>query len=153
MSKRRSKSSPNLPSEVIERARRQLAEQSGEVAPSAAAPEPKAAEPVAPQAVAPKAAPRAAAPVARAAVPAASQPARIRRTTSRSTSSTARTGGRQTDQLDNNYLRERLANPTRTVTEEELHSEYGYVLNDLRAMAVLAVVLIVALVILGNFIR
>lgn len=153
MSKRRSKSSPNLPSEVLERARRQLAEQSGQAVPSEAAPEPKAAEPVAPQADAPKAAPRAAAPVGRAAVPAASAPARIRRTSSRDGSSTARTGGRQPDQIDNAYLRERLANPTRTVTEAELHAEYGYVIKDLRSMAVLAAGLVVALVILGNIIR
>jgi hypothetical protein len=153
MSKRRSKSSPNLPPEVIERARRQLAEQSGQAAPSASASEPKTAEPPKPQAAAPKAAPRGVVAVRHAAVPAASAPVRIRRTTPRSAPSTARTGGRQPDQLDSAYLRERLANPTRIVTEAELHAEYGYVIKDLRSMALLAAGLIVALVILGNIIR
>jgi hypothetical protein len=150
MSKRRSKSSPNLPPEVIERARRQLAEQSG--AGDAGTAAPKADSPAEAPAAAPKAAPRAAVAVPRAAVPAASTP-RIRRTTPRSAPSTARTGGRQPDQLDSAYLRERLANPTRMVTEEELHAEYGYVIKDLRSMGLLSIGLIVALVILGNIIQ
>jgi glucose-6-phosphate dehydrogenase assembly protein OpcA len=31
-----------------------------------------------------------------------------------------------------------LANPTKTVTEEQLHAQYGFVLADLRSMGVLA---------------
>jgi hypothetical protein len=31
-----------------------------------------------------------------------------------------------------------LANPTKTVTEEELHAQYGFVLRDLRSMGLLA---------------
>lgn len=151
MSKRRSKSSPNLPAEVVERARRQLAEQSGQVAQTAPVPEPKAAEPEPTVTPPPKAAPRIAVP--HAAVPAASAPVRIRRTTPRGLPSASRSGGRQPDQIDSAYLRERLANPTRTVTEAELHAEYGYVVRDLRSMAILAAGLIVALVILGNLIR
>lgn len=43
-----------------------------------------------------------------------------------------------------------LANPTITVTEEELHKEYNYVLSDLRSMAILAAVLVVALIVLAQ---
>ncbi len=43
-----------------------------------------------------------------------------------------------------------LENPTITVTEDQLRSEYSYVISDLRSMAILAVGLIVLLAILAT---
>ena len=48
--------------------------------------------------------------------------------------------------LDSEYVAEMLANPTKVVTEEELHEDYGYVIRDLRNMGILAAVLFVALI-------
>lgn len=45
---------------------------------------------------------------------------------------------------------ELLRHPTRTVTEGELRKEYGYVLNDLRSMAVVSAGLVVLLVVLAQ---
>lgn len=49
---------------------------------------------------------------------------------------------------DTSYIRSRLANPTRFVTEAELRAEYGYVIKDLRIMGALAGALIVVLFVL-----
>jgi hypothetical protein len=54
--------------------------------------------------------------------------------------------------LDINYVRNRLANPTMAVTEDQLHQEYSHVLKDLRATFVLAGILIVAIIVVGQFI-
>lgn len=54
---------------------------------------------------------------------------------------------------DINYIRTRLANPTKTVSTAELKAEYSYVVNDLRFLALLALGLLVVLVLLGNVIR
>ena len=43
-----------------------------------------------------------------------------------------------------------LEHPTITVTEDQLRQEYGYVVSDLRSMALLAAGLIVALVVLAQ---
>jgi hypothetical protein len=43
-----------------------------------------------------------------------------------------------------------LAHPTKTVTEAELHAQYGYVLADLRNMGALAAALFVLLVVLAQ---
>lgn len=48
--------------------------------------------------------------------------------------------------LDHDYIADLLAHPTKTVTEEELHADYGYVLKDLRNMGILAAVLFVGLI-------
>lgn len=48
--------------------------------------------------------------------------------------------------LDSEYVAEMLANPTKVVTEEELHEDYAYVIRDLRNMGILAAVLFVALI-------
>jgi len=48
--------------------------------------------------------------------------------------------------LDAEYVAEMLANPTKVVTEEDLHADYGFVITDLRNMGILATVLFVALV-------
>lgn len=52
---------------------------------------------------------------------------------------------------DTAYIRNRLANPTRMVTEAELRAEYSYVAKDLRTMGVLAAVLIGVLFVLARF--
>jgi hypothetical protein len=48
--------------------------------------------------------------------------------------------------LDAAYVAERLANPTKIVTEEQLQEDYGFVIRDLRNMGILAAVLFVALI-------
>jgi hypothetical protein len=76
------------------------------------------------------------------------------RTTSR-TGSRPATNARNTrkdEKHDINYIRNRLANPTRMVTEAQLKSEYGYVINDLRSMGVLAAILIAALVVIEKLV-
>lgn len=50
------------------------------------------------------------------------------------------------------YLREALAKPTKFVSEEQLHEEYGYVLADVRNMFALAAALMVLMAILAQFI-
>ena len=49
-------------------------------------------------------------------------------------------------ELDAEYVANLLANPTKIVTEEELHQDYGYVIQDLRNMGILATALFVALI-------
>ena len=48
--------------------------------------------------------------------------------------------------LDAEYVADRLANPTKVVTEEQLQEDYGFVIQDLRNMGILAAVLFVALI-------
>ncbi len=124
MSKRKNRSSsPNLPADALARAREQIAQDSGDSPAPAAAPAPRAA--------APAPAPR----VRKAAL----QPAR-----------SSGNRDKDSDRMDTNYIRSRLEHPTRIVTEGELRSQYGYVISDLRQMAVLSVGLIVLLLILGR---
>lgn len=145
MSKRKNrKQSPNLPQDMLERARQQLNEETDGGA--------EAAEEVveaAPVVAVPKPTPRpAAAPKAESARPAA-RPASRRRSNLQPVQSR---GERRSDKLDSNYIRTRLANPTRVVTEEELRSAYNYVTKDLRSMGILAVVLILAMVVVEKII-
>ena len=49
--------------------------------------------------------------------------------------------------LDAEYVAELLANPTKVVTEDDLRADYGFVINDLRNMGILAACLFIALVI------
>jgi cobalamin biosynthesis Mg chelatase CobN len=146
MSKRRNrKQSPNLPPEMLERARKQLAQ--SDTAEEEVVEEVQASEPVQPE------------PKAEAAKPAAPAP---RTTASKTTASNARARSnrrgnlqpaqsrseRKTDQTDTRYIRNRLANPTRFVSQEQLKQEYSYVISDLRSMGILAVVLLVAMVVI-----
>ncbi len=55
-------------------------------------------------------------------------------------------------EMDSETIQHMLAHPTRIVSEEELQGEYQYVLNDIRSMFILAAGLMVALVILAQFI-
>jgi hypothetical protein len=143
MSKRRNrKQSPNLPPEMLERARQQLKQEDGsaeaveemeDIAP--VQPEPKAEVVKAPAArpVSPK--PAAAPSRARSNRRGSLQPAQSR-------------GERKSDQSDTKYVRSRLANPTRFVTQEQLREEYSYVIHDLRTMGILAAVLLVAMLLI-----
>lgn len=49
--------------------------------------------------------------------------------------------------LGGEYVAERLANPTKLVTEDDLRADYGFVIRDLRNMGILAAGLFIALVI------
>jgi hypothetical protein len=57
---------------------------------------------------------------------------------------------RRESELDHETVADILANPTRFVSEEELRSEYTYVVNDIRSMALLALGLVVLLVVLAS---
>lgn len=59
---------------------------------------------------------------------------------------------RKEEKHDISYIRNRLANPTRIVSEAQLKAEYGYVINDLRSMGILAALLIVALVVIEKIV-
>jgi hypothetical protein len=56
---------------------------------------------------------------------------------------------RSRGELDQEMVRDLLANPIRQVSEEELHRDYAHVLIDLRNMGLLSAALIAALVILS----
>lgn len=135
MSKRKNRtSSPNLPQAALERARQQIAaEREGAPAEAETAKMPSAAS----RSASPES--RAAAARTRAARRAASQPLQAK--------------GGKPDVSDPEYVRERLANPTRFVSEDELRQEYAYVIRDLRSMGLLAAALVVFLLIAGQFIR
>jgi hypothetical protein len=142
MSKRknRSASSPNLPQSTLERARQQIGKTESAVEEEApAAPVEAKVEPVAKPVVAP--APRPGPRPARATTGTSS----ARRRTTTDTASK-----RRKDEMDMDYVRNRLEHPTRVVTEEQLRQEYSYVTQDLRSMAILAVALIAALVVLAQ---
>ena len=128
MSKRKNRNqSPNIPQSTLDRARQQLGQTTDEQ-PVAAAPEVKVekAEPVV---------------AARPAVERRPRPARTGTGTPRSSS-------RKEEKHDMAYIRQRLANPTRIVTEAQLKQEYGYVLTDLRTMGILATILVIALIVI-----
>ena len=53
-------------------------------------------------------------------------------------------------ELPQDVVTELLMNPTKVVTEEQLRSEYGYVLADIRSMGILTGSLIVLLILLAT---
>jgi hypothetical protein len=78
-----------------------------------------------------------------------------RRAAGRSTSSARRSSSsRPARRSDSGPRPEIVANmlehPTIEVSEGQLRKEYGYVVNDLRSMAITAVVLVVALAVLAT---
>lgn len=151
MSKRKNRStSPNLPQEALERARRQISDGQNEedVQP---APEPMVEEK-------PK-------PVAQA-KPAVNKPYRpVTETRSTRMTPTTVSAGRvsrrranepgqgkrrdDSEQYDMKVVRYRLEHPTKVVTQEELRAEYGYVVQDLRRIAVVSAGLIVTLIVIA----
>jgi hypothetical protein len=56
---------------------------------------------------------------------------------------------RRVEEITPEYVAQMLANPTKVVTEEQLHQQYGYVLADLRNMFILAGALFAALIVLA----
>jgi hypothetical protein len=70
--------------------------------------------------------------------------------TERRSSAPRRSSSRSTAAIRPDIVNNMLENPTIVVTEEELHKEYGYVISDLRSMAILAVILVVALFVLAE---
>lgn len=158
MAKRRNKSTqPNLPQSTLERARQQAQEGS--------APAPKPAEPAAPPVSAappPASAPEKPAPKpAAAANPYVTVSARERRArtglrsdesgTLRRARRDRKLGDivRKDEPLDAETVAYLLHNPTKEVSEDELRSDYNYVIADIRSMGVLAVGLVVALIALA----
>ncbi len=131
MSKRKNRaSSPNIPQAALDRAREQLLGEQ-ETAPV-------------------KSAETAPAPKPQAAAPASASAVRSRRQTTSGGAQTRR--ARAAERTDMSIVRDRLDHPTRIVTEAELRQEYGYVLQDLRSMGILAAVLVVLLVLIAQFI-
>jgi hypothetical protein len=53
------------------------------------------------------------------------------------------------DDLNASVMEEMLSNPTHEVTREELQAQYGYVIEDLRNMGILAAALFAVLIGLG----
>lgn len=143
MSKRKNRTSaPNLPQAALERARQQIAtERDGTSAPVAPSP----AEAEAPRSV--TTAPRAVASTDTRSISART------RATRRAASQPLQAKGGRLDVSDPEYVRNRLTNPTRFVSEDELRQEYTYVIRDLRSMGLLAAALVVFLLIAGQFIR
>lgn len=144
MSKRKNRSkSPNLPKETLDRARQQ-AEQPAPEVDDTEEPEVQEVEPEAPvQAVpVPKPAPRTEQPKS----PRVTQPSSRRRNDAQPVQYTAR----KKTEMDTQAIGRILAHPTKIVTEAELRERYGYVLRDLRSMAILAAILVVVLVVLAQ---
>ena len=141
MAKRRNKSNrnttPNLPESTLERARQQISgeleEGEGEVqAKGKSAPATSSAD------------------VAREARRSRRQAAR--RQVNSNVAAGQYSNRTKADNMSGEYIAELLANPTKFVTEEQLHEEYGFVLADLRSMGILAAALMVLLVMLAQFI-
>jgi hypothetical protein len=145
MSKRRNrKSTPNIPQDMLERARQQIAQEEAASTETDQSVEPVSAEvsPVTSQPV------TSAAEVKRA-ERAQSQKPRPRR---REGIQPARFGEKKVDPEDPETVRQLLANPTKIVTEEELRKDYSYVLSDLKSMGMLAAGLVIALVIIAQLV-
>ena len=139
MSKRKNRNqSPNIPQSTLERARQQLG-QTADEQPVAAAPEVKVE--------------KAARAVEKAEPVVAARPAVERRSRpARTGTGTPRTTGRKEEKHDMAYIRQRLANPTRLVTEADLKAEYSYVMTDLRTMGILATILVIVLIVIEKII-
>lgn len=124
MAKRKKRSKPNIPQATLERARQQAAgtldEPAADDARESATPTPEAES----------------TPAARRQSPVV--PAQLRRNAGKD------------KPLTGEEIAERLSHPTKVVTEEELHAEYGFVLADLRSMGILAAGLMVLLVVLAQ---
>ena len=145
MSKRKNRSSaPNIPQATLDRARQQLG---GDGAPASVEPEEVVEAEVIAEAQPVKAAPAASS--SRVAAQRAATSSRSRGTGNRRVQSAQSKGGRK-DQLDTEMVKNRLLHPTRVVTEAQLREEYGYVIADLRTIAIIAVAMIVLMVVLAQ---
>ena len=73
-----------------------------------------------------------------------SRPARTRRSEEARPATPRRVRSlRSTEELTQDEIAERLANPVRQVSEAQLRAQYGYVIVDLRSMGLLALALFV----------
>ncbi len=78
--------------------------------------------------------------------------ARVRKaTTTREAGKPRRVGRQNEEKLTPQVIEDRLANPTKFVTEEELRRDYAFVLTDLRNMGLLAAALMGSMVVLALF--
>lgn len=158
MSKRKNRDrSPNIPQETLERARRQVEERGADVNDKPAASE-SAVSPVSVQTAAETN-------TTSAPLVATGKKRDERRAEQgvkpRNGSSSARraaSGGelaarprrRKSEELTLAEIEDLLEHPTKMVTEEQLHAQYGYVLADLRNMGVLAAGLFIFLIVLAQ---
>ncbi len=124
MAKRKKRSKPNIPQATLARARQQAAGTLDDVAADDGSESPTTTP------------------------PAESTPA-VRRQSPVTPAQLRRNAGKDKP-LTGEELAERLAHPTKVVSEEELHAEYGFVLADLRSMGILAAALMVLLVVLAQ---
>ncbi|MCL4248191.1 MAG: hypothetical protein KJ065_08600 [Anaerolineae bacterium] len=67
----------------------------------------------------------------------------------RAAAAAAPAGGAAQEVIPQDIVNEMLHNPTKVVTEDQLRTEYGYVMADIRNMFLLALGLIVLLVVLA----
>lgn len=136
MAKKTSK--PNLPQDVVERARQQALEG------KPSTPKPSAAKTSATNSRSEERAKR------RQSGSSSSSATSRRRVTDEPLQFSKDKRRRPVDERDTAYIAERLANPTIVVTEEQLRAEYGHVLRDIRSMFLLAMTLFAALIILAQ---
>lgn len=145
MSKRKNRStSPNLPQDALERARRQIAEERGETAP-----EPVVEDKPKPVAPAKPATPYRPITETRSTrmTPATVSAGRVSRRRANEPGQGKRRD--EPEQYDMQAVRYQLQHPTKTVTVEELRQQYGYIVRDLRQIAVLAAGLILTLIVIA----
>lgn len=128
---RKKSTAPNLPQEVLDRARRQI---DGDEGLTEEAPEETRRETYSDVEI------------VRAA------PVRERRSDMAQPARYSRMNKRKEKEFDHETVVQMLANPTKFVSEEELQEEYQHVLSDLKSMGILAVGLMVCLVLLAQFI-
>ena len=142
MSKRKNRSSaPNIPQATLDRARQQLG---GDAVPAPDEPVEAVEAEIKPEPV--KAAP---VPSSRVAAQRAVSSPRSRANANRRVQSAQSKGGHK-ELLDTEMVKNRLLHPTRIVTEDQLREEYGYVISDLRTIAIIAVAMVVLMVVLAQ---
>jgi len=138
-SKKRS-SSPNVPQAALERARQELG---GD----------KAVKPAEPAEENPaKAQKTPLTPYVAASPKEVSARVRVRSSASRRSETAQPRSSRSKDQPDAEIIKNRLLHPTRVVTEDQFRQEYGYVIHDLRTVAIIAAAMIVLMVVLAQFV-
>ncbi|MBZ0300353.1 MAG: hypothetical protein K8J31_11450 [Anaerolineae bacterium] len=137
MSKRRNRkqiNKPNLPEETLARARREAGVEAEEI---------EEAEEEMVEAVVAKPAPR---PTPREAAPHSAEmlPSAQRR-------SRRKERAADPSQMTQAEVADRLAHPTKTVSEEQLRTQYSYVIADLSSMGVLAAALGIIMIVIARF--
>lgn len=147
MSKRKNRStSPNLPQEALERARRQLAGE--EVTPETNAAD-KPAAPAKSTASTPYR-PVTETRSTRLTNPTTVSAGRVSRRRSELSDVEAKRRRGEPEVLDMEAIRYQLHHPTKIVTEAELREQYSYVAQDLRSIALLSAGLIIALIVIAQ---